>query len=236
MGSQASRIALVTGASRGMGLAISQVLAREGAELVLVARNRAVLRASTATLPGEHLAIAADVTRPTDVERLFAAVAKRHARLDVLVNNAGVFTFKPFGKTTLDDWRKNIDNNLTSLFLITQAALPLLKKSRSAHIVNILSVSSLQAFPNCSAYAASKFGALGFTRVLAQELRPLKIRVTGILPGATNTRMSKEFGFPVQGETLIQPEDVAECVLAALRQPARTSVDEILLTPARGDL
>jgi len=227
------RIALVTGGSRGIGLAIAQALAREGASVVLAARDRRTLQEAVRQTP-RSTAVAADVTYPAQVKRLFAAVRQRFGRLDLLVNSAGVFTYKPFERTTLDDWRRNLDANLTSLFLTTQAALPLLALSEAGHIVNILSISSREAFPKCSAYTASKFGALGFTRVLAEELRPRKIRVTGMLPGSTDTRMAKEFDFPVPREALLQPEDVAEAVLAAVLQPARANVNEILITPSRG--
>jgi NADP-dependent 3-hydroxy acid dehydrogenase YdfG len=100
--------------------------------------------------------------------------------------------------------------------------------------VNILSVSSQHAFANCSAYTASKFGALGLTRALREELRPWKIRVTGILPGSTNTRLTNRFGFPVCRLDLIQPVDVAEAVFSALTQPPRTTLEEILLMPSQG--
>ncbi|MGO9271416.1 MAG: SDR family oxidoreductase [Terriglobia bacterium] len=229
------RIAVVTGGSRGIGLAIAQALAREGTSVVLAARDRRTLQQAARQTSGAT-AVAADVTRPVDVKRLFAAVRKRFGRLDLLVNSAGVFTYKPFERTTLDDWRRNLDANLTSLFLTTQAALPLLGLSEAGHIVNILSVSSREAFAKCSAYTASKFGALGFTRVLAEELRAQKIRVTAILPGSTDTRMAKEFDFPVTRENLLQPEDVAEAVIAAVMQPARANVSEILITPSRGSL
>jgi NAD(P)-dependent dehydrogenase (short-subunit alcohol dehydrogenase family) len=235
MGQLEGRIIVVTGASRGIGLAIAHALGREGARLVLVGRDRQALARAAAQMPAGALALPADVTRPTDVKRLFGTVRKRFRRLDALVNNAGAFTYKPFAKTTLDDWQENIDSNLTALFLTTRAALPLLARSRG-HLVNVLSISSREAFPNCSAYCASKFGALGLTRVLREELRPLKIRVTGILPGSTNTRMKDEFDFPVRGDDLIQPEDVAAAVLGALLQPPRTLVEEIVLTPARGSL
>lgn len=104
------------------------------------------------------------------------------------------------------------------------------------HLVNILSVSSRDSFANCSAYTASKFGALGLTRVLALELRARGIRVTAILPGATNTRMISEFGFPVNRDEIIQPADVAEAVLGALLAPPRATVEEIVLTPSKGSL
>ena len=111
-----------------------------------------------------------DVTKPGEVKQLFATVKKKIRRLDILINNAGVFTYKPFAKTTLEDWKRNIDTNLTSIFLTTQAALPLLKRSQG-EVVNILSISSRIAFPNCSAYTAAKFGALGLTMCCARTSR-----------------------------------------------------------------
>lgn len=230
---------MVTGGSRGIGLAIARALAREGASAVLVGRDRRLLARAAEQVGGGAVAVAADVTRPADVKRLFAMVRRRYGRLDVLVNNAGAFTYKPFERTTLEDWRRNIETNLTSLFLTTQAALPLFGRSRNrpnGHVVNILSVSSRKAFVNCSAYCASKFGALGFTRVLAEELRSRRIRVTALLPGSTNTRLSDEFDFPVNHAQLVQPEDVAQAVLTAVLVPGRANVDEILITPSRGDL
>ena len=203
--------------------------------MVLVARSEQLLRDAARGIPGADSCIG-DVTDERDVARLFQGIRRRHTRLDVLVNNAGVFTYKPFVRTTPADWQNNIQTNLTSLYLVTRAALPLLRRSSAAHIVNILSVSSRIAFPNCSAYCASKFGALGFTRVLAEELRPDGIRVTAILPGSTSTRMSNEFDFPLDRRRLLQPRDVADTVLAALLVPPRGTVDEILLTPSQGSL
>jgi len=226
------KVILVTGASRGIGLAIAETLGREGARLALLARGRRALARAQERVTGTELLLAADVTRPSDVHRACAALQRRFGRLDVLVNNAGVFTYKAFLRTTLDDWRKNLGTNLTSLFLVTRAALPLLGRSRAAHLVNILSIASLEAFPNNAAYCASKFGALGLTRVLRKEFP--RIRVTAILPGSTNTRMKDEFDFPVKGADLIQPDDVAQAVLAALLQPPRTTVEEILMLPSAG--
>jgi 3-oxoacyl-[acyl-carrier protein] reductase len=229
------KVILVTGASRGIGLAIARLLAREGANLILVARDRRALAQAARQVP-RSVAVGADVTRPAEVTRLFRAVRRRFGRLDALVNSAGVFTYKPFARTTFKDWQTNLAANLTALFLTTRAALPLLEHSRAAQLVNVLSVSSLRAFPNCSAYTAAKFGALGLTRVLGEELRPKRIRVTAVLPGSTDTRAVKAFGFPVDRRKLMQPTDVAEAVLGALLQPTRTTLEEILLMPSAGSL
>lgn len=227
-------IAMVTGASRGIGFAIARQLAAESAEVVMVARNPEALQKAKRQISGKTLPSAADVTSPRDVGRLFRRLQKNYERLDLLVNCAGVFTYKPFRETTLADWRHNLESNLTSLFLVIQGALPLLGGGVDPHIVNILSVSSARAFPNCSAYTASKFGGLGFTRVLRKELQPLGIRVTAVLPGVTETDMLKEFGFEIPRERLMQPEDVANAVISALKQPARAAVEEIYLMPSAG--
>jgi NAD(P)-dependent dehydrogenase (short-subunit alcohol dehydrogenase family) len=235
MGKLEDKAVLITGASRGIGLAIARALEREGAMLILVARNREPLARAAAQLPGSVLSRPVDVTQPSEVKQLFAAVRRRIRRLDVLINNAGVFTYKAFAKTTLEDWRHNIETNLTSIFLMTRAALPLLKESRG-DVVNILSISSRVAFPNCSAYSAAKFGARGLTSVLRRELRSQGIRVTAVLPGMTQTRMTVELDFSVRGQDLLQPEDVADAVLGALVAPRRATVEEILVMPSAGVL
>ncbi len=236
MGKLDDRIVLVTGASRGIGLAIARACGREGARIVAVARHRPPLERAASLISGAAAIMTADVTSPVSVERLFREVRRKFRRLDALVNNAGVFTYKTLEKTSLEDWQLNIATNLTSLFLTTRAALPLLAHGRSPQIVNILSISSLKAFPKNAAYTASKFGALGFTRVLSEELRPRGIRVTAVFPGSTNTRMSEKFDFPVVRSRLLAPEDIGEAVLGALTMPARAVAEDVVVLPARGSL
>ena len=233
------KVALVTGASRGIGCAIARALLDEGAHTFLVSRRREAVRKLAAAwnaAGGRAEALSADVTREGEVYRLIARVKKRSGRLDILINNAGVFTYKPFEKTTLEDWRSNIDTNLTGTFLCTRAALPLLKRKRGGHILNIISLAGREAYENCSAYCASKFGALGLSRVLAEELRPFGIRVTAILPGPVRTKMIQKLGLRVPKGRILEPEDVARTVVEALTQPQRASLEEIVLRPARGSL
>jgi NAD(P)-dependent dehydrogenase (short-subunit alcohol dehydrogenase family) len=236
MGTLKNRVAVVTGASRGIGLAIAQALAGAGSKVVLVSRNRKALEIARKKLGDQASVVAADVARPADVDRIFKQVKRRHGRLDILVNCAGIFTYKPFNETTLEDWQRNLGTNLTSLFLTARAALPFWQSSRHAHLVNILSTSSRHAFANCSAYTAAKFGALGLTRVLREELQPKGIRVTAILPGLTDTKMLNAFGFDIPRSRVMQPRDVADVVMAALQQPARTVVQEVLLMPSAGSV
>jgi len=236
MASLQGKVVVVTGGSRGIGLAIARACGDAGARVVIVGRNRTALDKAARQICGAPLALAADVTRPANVRRVFQRVRERFGRVDVLVNSAGVFTYKPFVRTSLADWRRNMEANLTALFLVTRAVLPLLARSRAPHIVNILSLSSRHAFANCSAYTAAKFGALGLTRVLAQELRPRRIRVSAVLPGATNTRLIDEFGFPVPRDQIVQPEDVAQAVLTALLAPPRAAVEEVVITPSKANL
>jgi 3-hydroxybutyrate dehydrogenase len=230
----AGKVVAVVGGSGGIGFAIAQAAARAGATVAVIARNAARLRQGGKALGGV-LTIRADVTQERQATRAFRELAAECGRLDALVNSAGTFTYKPFERTTMGDWRLNLDANLTSVFLATRAALPLLVKSQG-QVVNILSISSRHAFAQCSAYTAAKFGALGLTRVLAEELRPKGVRVSAILPGATNTRLVRAFGFPVDRERLVQPEDVAQAVLAVLLVPRRATVGEVVVTPSGGSV
>lgn len=228
------KVVVVVGGSRGIGFAIAESVAKAGATVAIIARTEMPLRHAGRALGGA-LTLRADVTQELQTVRAFRVIAGHFGRLDALVNSAGTFTYKPFEETTANDWNLNLKSNLTSVFLATRAALPLLIQSQG-QVVNILSISSRHAFAQCSAYTAAKFGALGLTRVLAEELRPKGIRVSAVLPGATNTRLVRAFGFPVDPERLVQPEDVAQAVLTVLLAPRHTTIAEIVVTPSGGSL
>jgi NAD(P)-dependent dehydrogenase (short-subunit alcohol dehydrogenase family) len=228
------RVVVVVGGSRGIGFAIAGSVVKAGATVAIIARNVNPLRQAGRALGGA-LTLRADVTQELQTVRAFRVIAGHFGRLDALVNSAGTFTYKPFEETTANDWNLNLKANLTSVFLATRAALPLLIKSQG-QVVNILSISSRHAFAQCSAYTAAKFGALGLTRVLAEELRPKGVRVSAVLPGATNTRLVRAFGFPVDPDRLVQPEDVAQVVLTVLLAPRHATIGEIVVTPSGGSL
>jgi 3-oxoacyl-[acyl-carrier protein] reductase len=182
-------LALITGGAQGIGLATAQALAREGCNLIICGRNLARLKRAQRALStgnGKVLALVCDVRDERSVKRMFGAVSRKFKSLDILINSAGIaHRFKPTGEVTAKEWTDVLATNLTGTFLMTKAALPLMK--RGAAIVNVLSMSSKRVFPNLSAYNASKFGALGLTNTLREELRQAGIRVIAVLPGSTDT-------------------------------------------------
>jgi len=181
------------------------------------------------------LAVQCDVRDPESVKRLFAEVRKKHSPLDVLVNNAGIaHNLAPAGELTVETWREVIDTNLTGTFLVTRAALPLMRAGST--IVNNLSVAAVQPFAGMAAYNASKFGAMGFTQALREDLRQRGIRVVALLPGATDTDIWSQFWADAPREKMVSAETVAAAVLHAVSAPPEAAIEEIRIGPATGVL
>ncbi|MDP2901163.1 MAG: SDR family oxidoreductase [Candidatus Bathyarchaeota archaeon] len=188
------RVALVTGASRGLGKAMALALGEAGASLALIAREEKGLKEvskEAKTLGVTSESYPADVSRAEDVERLREAVIGRFGSVDILVNNAGVNIRKPLTMLTVEEWRRVIDTNLTGPFLVCRAFVPHMVGKGYGRIINTTSTMSHVATPTRTAYAASKAGLLGFTRALALELAPEKITVNGISPGWFETELTK---------------------------------------------
>jgi len=226
------QVALVTGGNKGIGLAIAEALAAEGCKVIIAGRDRAALRHATTVLTkyGHPVVpVEADVTQEISVVRLFEEVRRRFGRLDILVNNAGIAPGASIAETHLDVWRKTLDTNLTGTFLCTRAALPLMKAG--ATIVNNLSVAAENAYPSLAAYCASKHGALGFTRALRMEMKPMGIRVIALLPGPTETDIWDQFYPDAPRNKMMAPESVASALIAALRLPANSTVEEVRIVP-----
>ncbi len=234
----AGKVALITGASQGIGRAIAEALARQGCDLILNGRNQARLdqAAKLLQLDGARvLTVACDVREPVQVEALMDEVCRNFGRLDVLINNAGVsHSNLEISKLPLDLWRDVIDTNLTGTFLVTQAALPLIK--RGGAIVNNLSIAAKRVFAGASAYNASKHGALGFTNTLREELRTKGIRVIALLPGATDTAIWNTFWPDAPRKKMMSAETVARAVVDALALPANSTLEELTLMPSAGAL
>jgi 3-oxoacyl-[acyl-carrier protein] reductase len=232
------KVAVITGASRGIGLAIAEAFAEAKYKVTILAREATRLQAAVDKLKSRGLLLESqvcDVTDANSVEFAFARISAKHNQIHVLVNNAGIaHALASAEKLSLDTWKQVIDTNLTGTFLVTRAALSLMQSGGT--IVNNLSVAAIQPFAGMSAYNASKYGAYGFTQALREDLRKSGIRVLALLPGATDTDIWGQFWPNAPREKMVSPRTVAEAVVHAVSTPANISIDEIRLGPASGVL
>jgi len=232
------QVALITGATRGIGLAIARALAEDGCQLILSGRNEAALKRAgreLASAKTKVLTEPCDVRDPQSVDIFFRAIRRDYSRIDILVNNAGIAqAHLPVEKLPLPVWRDVLDTNLTGMFLVTQAALAMMK--RGGTIVNNLSIAANRVFPGSAAYNASKHGALGFTDTLREELRPKGIRVIGLLPGATDTDIWKTLWPQAPRKKMISAASVAQAVVSAIHLPGNTTVENLEILPIGGTL
>jgi 3-oxoacyl-[acyl-carrier protein] reductase len=233
-----NKVAVITGGGSGIGLAMARIFVANGYSVVITGRNAKRLQKAAATISADKkqvTAIPCDVRDSSSVEKLFREVSNRHLTIDVLINNAGVaHALAAVDQLSVETWREVIDTNLTGMFLVTRATLPLMRAGGT--IVNNLSVAAVQPFAGMAAYNASKFGALGFTHALREDLRKRGIRVLALLPGATNTEIWSQFWPGAPKEKMISAETVAQAVLHAVSAPANTAIEEIRIGPAVGVL
>jgi NADP-dependent 3-hydroxy acid dehydrogenase YdfG len=238
------RVALVTGASSGIGEATAFALAAAGAKTAIVARRAERLEALAkriAEAGGEALALAADAALESEAKRMLGEVENRFGRLDILVNNAGVVLLSPVAEAEIADFRRMIEINLFGLMTLTRLALPIMKRGGAGHFVNISSVAGRVANPGSGGYAATKFGVGAFSEALRREVYKDKIRVTVIEPGAVATELADHITNPGMKAAVaemrkvmtepMQPEDIAAAVLYAVTQHPRVNVNEILIRP-----
>lgn len=228
------KVALITGGSRGIGAAIVAALAQRQSQVIATSRSLASLAALQQKFAGIHTH-ACDVRDGRSVAALFAAIQRQFDHLDILINNAGIaHPLAPVGQLDPEVWEKVIATNLTGMFLVTQAAIPLM--SAGSTIVNNLSVAAKGVFAGESAYCASKHGALGFTNTLREELRSKGIRVIALMPGPTKTEIWNQFWPDAPREKMMAPETIVEAVMNALLLPANSTVEELVLSPTAGTL
>lgn len=224
------KVALVTGASRGIGLAVADALRAAGAHVARLAR-------SLSDASGDRLTdVRCDVTRPADVERAVGRVVGELGVPDALVNNAGIFFVKPLEQTSADDFTAALATNLTGPFLLARALVPRMVERGSGHLVTIGSISDYIAFPGSTAYAATKFGVRGMHEVIRAETARSGVRTTLISPGPVDTDIwdavdpDAKPGF-TKRKDMLRVEDIAEAVLFAVTRPARVAITEIRLLP-----
>jgi NAD(P)-dependent dehydrogenase (short-subunit alcohol dehydrogenase family) len=231
-------VALVTGASRGIGLAIARSLAAEGCDLVISGRKSPPLEKAGRELTrigSRVLAKVCDVRDPESVQSLAASVKKQFGRVDILINNAGIaHRSLTLEKLSYTDWKAVIDTNLTGTFLVTRAILALMPDGGT--IVNNLSVAAKRVFPGWSAYNTSKHGALGLTNTLREELRPRGFRVIALLPGATDTDIWDTPWPDAPRKNMMSAETVAKALVDALTLPGGSTVEELTIAPTSGSL
>ncbi|MEO8724827.1 MAG: SDR family oxidoreductase [Acidobacteriaceae bacterium] len=226
-------MALVTGGSRGIGRAIATALSAADAQIYITGRDAIVLERTANEIGATPLAC--DHCNPSEVEGVIGEIKRQNGKLDILINNAGAaHSLSEVDKLDLETWHKAINLNLNGTFFTTHYALPIMP--RGSVIVNNLSPAAKHAFVGMSAYAAAKHGALGFTNVLREELRPRGIRVVALLPGATDTEIWQQFWPNAPREKMMRPETVAQMVLQAVTLPPEASLDELVLMPSAGIL
>jgi 3-oxoacyl-[acyl-carrier protein] reductase len=228
------KVALITGANRGIGLAIAQSLAALGASLSLTARDGNRLEAVAEDLRKTGVkvaAITADLTRPADLASLAPKTEQALGPIEILVNNAGVGKFAPVQDSTESDWDWMLDTNLKAVFLLTKAVAPGMIQRKSGHIVNIASLAGNNAFAGGAIYCASKWGLLGLTQCAAEDLRAHGIRVSAVCPGSVNTEFSPHGNKDLR--KMLQPEDIAHAVAMIVTQAPQSFISEVLLRPTQ---
>jgi NADP-dependent 3-hydroxy acid dehydrogenase YdfG len=233
------QVAVVTGAGRGIGHAIATALAREGVTVVLAARTRQQLAATAAEIRetgGAALAIPTDVTQDAAVEAMVEQAIAELGRLDILVTAAGVAAFGPVSGTKPADWDGMLAVNLRAVMVTCRAVLPIMIRQRRGTIINVASVAAQRAIPGAAIYTATKAGVVGFSRVLAEELRSEGVRVGVLVPGAVDTPLWDAIPGSPDRSRMLRPADVARAAVLMASLPPGATLEELTLLPQGGIL
>jgi NADP-dependent 3-hydroxy acid dehydrogenase YdfG len=228
------KTSLVTGASRGIGFAIAETLGRLGAKVAICARDIKKLEAAADKLRAsgyEVLAARADVTRASEIASLVQKTVHAFGPIEILVNNAGIGYFGPIQNATEENWDNVLDTNLKSVFLVTKAVAPGMIEQKRGHVINIASLAGKNTFKNGGIYCASKWGLMGLTGCMAEDLREFGIRASAICPGSVNTEFSPHTG--KDGGKLLQSDDIAHAVEMIVTQAPESFISEVLMRPTQ---
>ena len=227
-------LAIVTGASRGIGEAVAVGLAEDGYRVVLIARDEKRLdsvRNAILKLPGappEPIVLPADVTEHKKLQQEIFDIHQKHGPIDILVNSAGIFLDGSLDES-IDNFKKILEINLVAPYALMQTIVEIMKAQKSGYIFNIASRAGKYGFSGGGVYGATKFALVGLTESLYRELPPLGIRITSLCPGWVNTEMAQEAGTPVAEEEMIQPEDIFKTIRFLLNLSGDVCVREIVL-------
>ena len=230
----AGKNALVTGGTRGIGLAIAEALLNAGAGVAICGRNPESVSSAVSQLTKKAKSKVrgkvADVRRNTEVSGLFNWIDSEMGNLEILINNAGIGVFKSAAELSVDDWEKTLETNLSGVFYCCREALPRMKQRGGGYIINISSLAGKNAFSGGAAYNASKFGLNGFSEAMMLDHRYDKVRVSYVMPGSVDTEFNSGAG---RADWKIAPEDIGEIVLMLLKMPERTLVSRVEVRPSK---
>lgn len=225
------KTAFVTGAGRGIGRAVAEALANEGVTVGLLARTEAQVKevAEAITKNGGKAAFAtADVTNQSEVEAAIATLTDTIGQADILINNAGMGGFGKLVEQDPETWTKIVDTGIKGTYYVTRAVLPQLIEKNEGDVINISSTNGLNGAATSTAYSAAKFGIIGLTESLAQEVRRNNIRVTALAPSTVVTELARESGLidEAKVDRMMQPEDLAEVIVNQLKLPNRIYIKQ----------
>lgn len=226
------KVAIVTGSTKGIGLAIAERMINEGASVVVSSRTDSDVSAVAERLGENALGVACDVADPDACAGLVAQTVERFGRLDVLVNNAGLGVFKPISEMTVEEWRLQVDVNLGGVFYLSKAALPHLSASGDGYIINIGSLASRNTFANGTGYNASKFGLLGMSEAMMLDVRHDDVRVSIVMPGSVNTPFNNHEQ-SAERTWKLEADDCALAVMQLLEYPKQAHVSRIEMRPSQ---
>jgi 3-oxoacyl-[acyl-carrier protein] reductase len=233
-------LAWIVGGSRGIGFACAELLAAEGYAIALSGRDERALNEAASRLSvngAEVFSVVCDISIEEQVKAGYKTIVNHFGRApDVLINSAGISPWSTFTETSTKEFDEVLAINTRGMFLTSRDVLADMYERKSGAIVQMLSVAALKGYKNGAAYVASKFASLGFTNALREEARQHGVRVIAVFPGATETELWSEHQREKYHERMMQPEDIAQEIIAALKTPSRALVEEIIIRPIHGDL
>ncbi|MFP4368458.1 MAG: SDR family oxidoreductase [Candidatus Kapaibacterium sp.] len=233
-----SRTVWITGASRGIGKALADILLEKGYKLALSARSEESFSNSGFRNGGNVIILPCDISVKKEVESAYTGIKEKFGTPDILVNNAGIGIFAPFTELSEDEFDKMISINFKGCFLCSKAVINDMLKRKSGAVINVLSGAAIKGFPNSSVYGATKAAVLGMSRALREEVRDSGVKICDILPGATETEMWPDEPRRQFSERMMKPEDAAQAISSLIELSAnpRAMPEELLLKPQWGDL